>query len=234
MKPIIKYAGGKSSLLPFLNKVIESKFELGSVIDTYIETFFGGGALFFDLITTYQIRKCVINDINKELITMYKGIRDNIDEIISKLKIIEKEYNKNNPESQEYLYYSIRDDFNKQIMNNKIENIPFEYLFLNKTCFNGLMRFNLRDEFNSPFGHYEKISFDEINLREVSEKFNSLDLEIMNNDFSDIEIYLNKNTLVYYDPPYRPISKTSNFTGYNSGGFNDDEQKRLANFILKK
>ena len=235
MKPIIKYAGGKTSLLPFLTKKVEKIFPIGSEINVLIEPFFGGGAFTLELNNSYKVNKFVINDKNKELITTYLVVKNNFSKLKSDLSFLFKNYNNGDFDFKECLFYSIREKFNQELMKQDYDKnlIALCYIFLNKTCFNGLMRFNLKGEFNSPFGKYEFVNYDFINLEVFSEFLNSDKVIIFNSDFSIIEQEIEDNTLIYYDPPYRPISKTSNFTGYNKGGFNDEEQIRLSQFVNK-
>ena len=209
--PILKWVGGKRQLLPNLVPMLPKK------INTYCEPFLGGGALLFNL----QPRRALINDINAELILVYETIRDDVENLISALS----EY-KNDAET----FYAVRDldrDKVKYATLSKIEKAA-RIIYLNKTCYNGLYRVNNAGEFNTPFGNYKNPNI--VNapvLRAVSNYFNSADITITSVDYAEVLSSISPKTFVYLDPPYDPISDTSNFTGYIKGGFNRAEQIRL-------
>lgn len=209
--PVVKWVGGKRQLLSEITPLLPKR------ISTYCEPFLGGGAVLFSL----QPSKAIVNDVNTDLITVYEVIRDNIDELINSLK---KHQN-----TSEY-FYMIRDiDRDKEQYRNlsKIEKAS-RLLYLNKTCFNGLFRVNSSGEFNSPFGHYKNPNIvNEPILRAVNRYFNSNSINFYSEDFSVTLNRLKKGSFVYLDPPYDPISDTANFTGYNKGGFDKNEQIRL-------
>lgn len=174
IKPFIKWAGGKTQLVPVLLK----NFQYDSKI--YIEAFIGGGALFLtilDNIENMKIEKIIINDINRRLIITYKIIRDNIENLISELKELENNYNSlTSLKEKENLFYQIRDEFNLEDTNSL--KIARDFIFLNKTCYNGLYRENLKGEYNVPFGKKELISiYEEDNLLLISEKLNLKKME---------------------------------------------------------
>jgi len=234
IKPFVKWAGGKTQLLPILLENFQYECKI------YIEAFIGGGALFLTILDNLeetQIEKIIINDINKKLITTYEVIRDNINNLIYELKNIENSYNSLETfEEKENLFYQIRDEFN--LNNTDSLKIARDFIFLNKTCFNGLYRENSKGKFNVPFGKKEKASiFDEENLLLLSQKLNlekngKKIVEIRQGDFFSLEKEISSETFFYLDPPYRPITKNG-FTDYNKSSFNDDTQKKLAEFCNK-
>ncbi len=206
----------RGQILPTISKIIPKN------ITTYYEPFVGGGALLFYL----QPSKAIINDFNNELITVYEVIRDNVEELINDLKthINEEDY-----------FYKIRAiDRNKEYKNlSKIKKAS-RVIYLNKTCYNGLYRVNNSGEFNSPFGKYKNPNIvNEITLKAVNKFLNNNGIKILNLDFEDALKGIRKGSFVYFDPPYDPLSKSSNFTGYVQGGFNEDEQIRLRNLCDK-
>ena len=231
IKPFVKWAGGKTQLLP----VLLDNFQYDCKI--YIEAFVGGGALFFSILDNIEktkIEKIIINDINHKLITTYKIIRDDIKGLIYELSELENTYNSlPSLKDKENLFYQIRDEFNSENTNSL--KIARDFIFLNKTCFNGLYRENSKGKFNVPFGKKEVAStFNEENLLLLSQKLN---LEKNGKKIVDIregEYFLLKNeisqtTFFYLDPPYRPVTKNG-FTDYNKSSFNDTAQVELAEF----
>ena len=213
--PVLKWVGGKRQLLPEIKKYMP-KMTKSTV---YYEPFVGGGAVLFDM----QPERAVINDVNHELITVYKVIKDNVEELINELK--DEKYS-NTAES----FYSIRElDRNAEKYNELTEvEKAARVLYLNKTCFNGLYRVNSIGEFNSPFGRYVNPNIvNEVGLRAVNKYFNEAAITFLNGDFENTVEGIKKGAVVYFDPPYAPISKTSNFTGYNESGFGKEEQIRL-------
>ena len=209
--PILKWVGGKRQLLETFKPLFLKKFT------SYCEPFLGGGAVFFHL----QPKTAFVNDINEDLILVYKIIRDNVEDLI-----IELSKYQNNAE----FFYKIRDlDRNKEKYSNlsEIERAA-RIIFLNKTCYNGLYRVNNSGEFNTPFGNYKNPNI--INapvLRAVSKYLNDAEITLTSLDYAEILSNIPKNTFVYLDPPYDPISTTSNFTGYSKGGFTREDQIRL-------
>lgn len=210
--PFLKWVGGKRKLIPEIKKMLPS----GLSKYTYYEPFVGGGALLFDL----QPTQAVINDSNEELINVYTVIRDHPKELIDELK-----KHKNTPE----YFYEIRSIDRKPIFNN-ISNIEraSRIIYLNKTCYNGLYRVNSSGKFNSPFGKYKNPNIvNESVIKAVSNYLNNAQVEILNVDYEIALRNVSKNAFVYLDPPYHPISKSSNFTGYVRGGWSEKDQLRL-------
>lgn len=212
ISPIVKWVGGKRQLIDELKKYTPNKF------NTYFEPFFGGGANLF----TLQPKNAVINDLNKDLIVTYLVIKNNVDELIEKLK----EHESKNTE--EY-FYKIR-DLDRKRTYRKLSDVDkaARLIYLNKTCYNGLFRVNSLGQFNTPYGKYKNPNIvNEQTLRAVSTYFNNNNIKILSGDFEDALTEAKEGDFVYLDPPYDPISDTSSFTGYNEGGFNKEEQERL-------
>ena len=210
--PFLKWVGGKRQLMP---SIVEHLPE--NIKDyKYIEPFIGGGAVLFNL----QPKNAIINDFNEELINVYQVIKNNLDELIVDLKKHKNE--------AEY-FYSIRSlDRNGEFKNLTDVQRASRVIFLNKTCFNGLYRVNNAGEFNSPFGRYKNPNIvNEPTLKAVNKFLNSNNIEIISGDYSEILKKADKKCFVYLDPPYHPISESSNFTGYVQGGWNMYDQVDL-------
>lgn len=229
VKPFLKWAGGKGQLL----KEIEQYYPFESKITKYAEPFVGGGAVLFDILSKYDIQEVYISDINAELINAYRIIRDNINELITTLKIYQEEYIPLSTEERKVYYLTKRNRFNDLKVNgNETVNIEKTALmiFLNKTCFNGLYRVNRKGLFNVPMGSYKNPKIcDEKNLREVSKKLQNV--IIVCGDYRESADFIDEHTFVYFDPPYRPLTDTASFTAYTENLFNDEEQIELAKFV---
>jgi DNA adenine methylase len=229
VKPFLKWAGGKSQILGH----IRTKYPdgLGISVTKYAEPFVGGGAVLFDVLSQYTLNEVYISDINSELITAYTIIRDHIGELIDVLRNLETQYLTSNDEARKEIYYVNRDRFNvlKSAGNETVE-LAALFIFLNRTCFNGLYRVNSHGAFNVPQGSYKKPTIcDESNLRAVSVKLRHV--KIVCGDYKQSCNFIDENTFVYFDPPYRPLTTTASFTAYASKGFGDKEQEELAQFI---
>ena len=230
-KPFIKWAGGKAQLLNEIDNAIPYYIKQNRF--TYIEPFVGGGAVLFWILQKYpNVEKAVINDINTDLINSYKTIKEDVDELILILKDWEKEYHslKDKPEAKREYYYLKRKQFNARTSDKVTQTALF--IFLNRTCFNGLYRVNRKNEFNVPIGSYKTpMICEEDNLRAVNQILQNV--TILNDDFENILEYAEGKTLFYFDPPYKPLSNTSSFTSYVKDEFDDNEQIRLAKFCRK-
>lgn len=226
-KPFLKWAGGKGQLINQIKEFLPPEIVASKKIDKYFEPFLGGGAVFFWLSKEYRIKKSYLYDINPEIVSAFQIVRDSVSQLISKLKKLQNEYNSLfSKQSRERFYYNCRDDYNKLIKSNKPIDKTALLIFLNKTGFNGLFRVNSQGQFNVPFGGYENPTIcDGENLLAVSEILENAEIECR--DFSHCLGKADKNSLVYFDPPYRPISKTASFTGYIKDGFTDHDQRRL-------
>ena len=207
--PFLKWVGGKRQLMPSIVDHLPENIKDYK----YIEPFIGGGAVFFNL----QPKNAIINDYNEELINVYQVIKDNLDDLIIDLKKHKNE--------AEY-FYSIRSlDRNGEFKKLSAVKRASRLIFLNKTCFNGLYRVNNAGEFNSPFGRYKNPNIvNEPTLKAVNKFLNSNNIEIKSGDYSEILKQTDKKCFVYLDPPYHPISESSNFTGYVQGGWNIYDQ----------
>ena len=229
-KPFLKWVGGKSQLI----EVIQDRYpeSIGEQIDKYCEPFVGGGAVLFDLLNRYDFSKVLINDINQDLVNAYIQIRDNSQALISRLAELQDEFHTANDEIRKQIYYSVRDRFNALDVkedNDKIEKASL-LIFLNKTCFNGLYRVNRKGEFNVPMGAYKNpLICDKENIEAVSELLQNVDVRC--GDYKETLDFIDADTFVYIDPPYRPLSKTASFTAYASGGFGDKEQIELRDYV---
>jgi len=236
-KPFMKWAGGKGQLIEKLANLFPHEMNAG-MTQKYAEPFIGGGALFFFVAQTYpQIEKFYISDVNQELVLAYKTIQADVEGLISFLEKLEKKYHALDSSGQKNFFYGQREQFNQNLLHfdfNKfhpgwIERTS-EIVFLNRTCFNGLFRVNSKGQFNVPFGDYKNPKIcDADNLRNVSALLQKSEIEL--GDFTVSEEFVDSSTFVYFDPPYRPLNKTSNFTSYSRLEFGDEEQKRLAEYF---
>lgn len=202
-------------------------------IEKYCEPFVGGGAVLFDVLIKFQPKKVLINDINKELINTYIQIRDNCDNLIFQLSEIQRRYKSQSLEENKSLFYEKRERYNELKVNgDEAENLEKAalFIFLNKTCFNGLYRVNTKGLFNVPFNNAKNpLLCDEENLRACSELLQHVQMTV--GDYSKTKKFIDSKTFVYIDPPYRPITQTSAFTSYSEKQFADKEQVELGNFI---
>lgn len=230
VKPFLKWAGGKGQLI----KEIEPyyPFEYTNIVK-YAEPFVGGGAVLFDILNKYNLEEIYISDINKELINTYNVIRNNVDSLIKLLTEYQNTYVPLNEEKRKEYYLSKRERFNTLEISND-ENVNIEkaslMIFLNKTCFNGLYRVNKKGLFNVPMGNYKNPCIcDTNNLIAVSKKLKNV--RIVYGDYKKSREFIDENTFVYFDPPYRPLNTTSSFTAYTEYLFDDESQKELAEFV---
>ena len=227
-KPFIKWVGGKGQLIEQLEAKLPADFDNWDNA-TYIEPFIGGGAMLFYMLQQHpNIKRAVINDINPDLITCYRTVRDNVELLIPALRDIQAEYHAlSDMEAKREMFMAVRQSYNEKNL-DPIEN-TVKFFFLNRTCFNGLYRVNKRGLFNVPWGKYIQPQIcDEYTLRTDSELLKRV--EILEGDFEDTISYAEGNTLFYFDPPYRPLSDTSSFNDYTKDAFNDDSQVRLKEF----
>ena len=228
VKPFIKWVGGKSKLIEQLDAQLPADFD--SLEDvTYIEPFVGGGAMLFYMLQHYpNINHAIINDINPDLTTCYRTVRDNPKELIASLQDIENTYlSLNTEEARKEFFMVVRNRYNEKNL-DPIENTT-KFFFLNKTCFNGLYRVNKKGLFNVPFGRYSNPTI--CNPETILKDSELLQrVEILNGDFEETFKYAQGNTLFYFDPPYRPLSDTSSFNNYAKEAFNDDAQIRLKKY----
>ena len=227
-KPFIKWVGGKGQLLEQLDVQLPANFENWDNV-TYIEPFVGGGAMLFYMLQRYpNIRRAIINDLNSDLTTCYRTVRDMPEELIKSLMEIQNAYNAlETEEGRKEFFLAIRDRYNEKNL-EPLENTT-KFFFLNRTCFNGLYRVNKKGLFNVPFGKYTNPQIcDPSTIRKDSELLQNV--EILTGDFEATFDYAQGNTLFYFDPPYRPLSDTSSFNDYAKETFNDEAQIRLKQY----
>lgn len=237
-KPFLKWAGGKTQLLAELSSRLPDDIKKKRLIESYIEPFLGGGALFFYLRKHYEIRDAYLLDLNRELILTYKVVQEDPDSLISYLNELEEKYRSSDKEGRRKLFYQIRTLYNKQMkeINHNDYSLKWveragQLIFLNKTCYNGLFRQNKKGEFNVPHGRYKNPTICDVqNLREVSLALQGV--KLIQADFLQAKSFVQRKSFVYFDPPYRPLSATSNFTGYAKEDFDDADQLRLANLFI--
>lgn len=230
VKPFVKWAGGKGSLLNQLKNYYPLELKNGE-IECYIEPFIGGGAVLIDILQNYKVKEAYAFDINFDLINSYNIIKNNVDELISNLKLLEKEYLSLGKDDRKKYFYNIRKQYNSYRLTKDEMSLQkaTEFIFLNRTCFNGLYRVNKNGDFNVPMGNYRNPTIcDEENLRALSELIKNVNFEY--GDYKTSQKYIKKNTFVYFDPPYRPLNVTSGFTSYTKEDFDDENQKELALF----
>ena len=229
-KPFVKWVGGKTQLLEEVQKSLPADLHLCNEL-TYIEPFVGGGAVLFWILQKYpNIKRAIINDINEELICTYRVIKNKVEDLISFLDTIQNQYISLNTEERKDYFLEKRKCFNSK-KSSDIETAAL-FIFLNRTCFNGLYRVNSKGEFNVPHGKYTNPKIcDKDNLKLVSNLLQKV--EILCGDFEKTEIYAGENSIFYLDPPYKPLSETSSFTSYTKSGFDDEEQLRLRDFCTR-
>ena len=223
----MKWAGGKSQLIEEIQKRLPFDIEQSCNM-TYIEPFVGGGAVLFWILQRYpNIQQAVINDVNPKLICTYRIVKERVEELIRELHILGDRYMELNEDERKEFFLAKRELFNNPQATEL--DIASLFIFLNRTCFNGLYRVNSKGLFNVPFGRYanpticndETLRLDSDLLQRVT---------ILNGDYEATAQYVTPNTFMYIDPPYRPLSETSSFTSYAEGDFNDAEQVRLKLF----
>jgi DNA adenine methylase len=230
-KPFLKWAGGKGQLIPAIEMALPTDLIKKKKL-TYIEPFIGSGAIMFWFLKQFpNVEKAVINDINTDLTKAYSVIKSNPKELIDALSVLQSYYYKFSLEEKKRNFFlKKREEFNSRHLNDLDSTVLL--IFLNRTCFNGLYRVNSNNQFNVPFGKYDKpkicdaatIMADSAILQKVT---------ILNGDYRETLQYATKETFFYLDPPYKPISKTSSFNSYAKDIFDDKEQKRLKLFCDK-
>lgn len=209
-RPFVKWVGGKRQLLEQFRELGLYPSKFNGACSRYFEPFVGGGAVFFDL----QTKNAIISDLNSELITTYKVVRDDVERLIESLKkhVYDKDY---------FLKIRAMDHVKMSDL-----DVASRFIYLNRTCFNGMYRVNSKGQFNVPFGRYKNpIICDEGNLRAASRSLQ--DVEILNVDYKVAVSKAKAGDFVYFDPPYYPISSTSSFTSYTKNGFAEKEQVEL-------
>lgn len=227
-KPFLKWAGGKTQLIPAIEKSLPTT--LWNQKFTYVEPFVGSGAILFWIISTFpNLEKAVINDINADLVNTYRIIAKEPNVLIGILKQLEGEFHalKDDDETKKEYYYNKRAIYNSRSSDKCSQAALF--IFLNRTCFNGLYRVNSKNEFNVPMGSYKAPTIcDKYNILAVSEVLQKV--EITHGDFETTINYASEHSFFYLDPPYKPLSQTSSFNAYAMDEFNDATQIRLRDF----
>lgn len=218
VEPVLKWAGGKRQLLSSITAVFPESF------NRYHEPFFGGGAVFFSL----EPEDGTINDLNQRLMDFYRAVKRWPEDLI--------EENTSHQHSKEY-YYAARDEFNdlrdlEEKSKSEAVREASLLLYLNRTCFNGLYRENSDGEFNVPFGRFSNPDWIQSDrIRSMSRALQ--DTEICNEDFEYVRDAADPGDLVYFDPPYQPVSTTADFTDYHAEGFDESDQTRLRDLVVK-
>lgn len=218
MTPVLKWAGGKRQIINRIKELLPKEF------DCYYEPFVGAGALFLEL----EPKKAVINDINEELISIYKCLEN---EKLYSLMI--QELDKHEINHNDEYYYIIRElDRNPNFNLEPLWKRAARVIYLNKACFNGLYRVNSKGYFNVPSGKKEKVkTYDKCNLRLIHEYFLRCSLQVLNVDFVEAIKTAQKGDFIYFDPPYDIIDNKNSFTSYSKYNFRKDDQKRLADCV---
>ncbi|MEI6422592.1 MAG: Dam family site-specific DNA-(adenine-N6)-methyltransferase [Lentisphaerota bacterium] len=238
IKPFLKWAGGKRRLLPKFQDMYPADLK-NRKIKNYFEPFLGSGAVFFDIIQNYDVENSYLYDINEDLILAYQVVQRDPLKLISELEKYESSYLKLNRGERSTYFYGLRWKFNSQRRFIDFENYSERWIrraaqiiFLNKTCYNGLYRVNSDGDFNTAAGDYDNPKIcDAHNLIHASKIL--LKAEIKKAPFDNLENEIKHNSFVYFDPPYRPISKSSHFTAYSSNRFDDREQIKLSSLFSK-
>ncbi|MCM2465511.1 DNA adenine methylase [Methanoculleus oceani] len=238
VRPFLKWAGGKAQLLDAFTRRVPRELTEGT-LPVFVEPFMGGGAVYFHFNSVFEFRECHLFDINEELVLAYSVVKNDVSALIDYLSDVSDEFlPRNDPGRKEY-YYAVRDAFNRergaidfgQYGEGWIERAG-QLIFLNRTCFNGLYRVNSRGGFNVPFGRYRNptVLHEEV-LRADSVALRNTTVHL--GDFTLSEPCISEDAFVYFDPPYRPLNRTSSFTQYSKNRFSDEEQKRLAAFYAR-
>lgn len=225
-RPFVKWAGGKTQLLNTLDEMMPIEYKNGKPFN-YIEPFVGSGAMLFHILRNYNVNDVYINDNNYKLMMTYKVLKDNPDALIGVLTELKNGFMNTKDKNRYFLV--CRDQFN----NDSIDDLDLAalFIFLNKTCFNGLYRENKKGDFNVPFGKYENpYVFDPDSLLADSELLQ--DVVLINGDYEDTMQFVDDNTFIYFDPPYKPLNlHRHTFNGYTRDKFDDYAQKRLKGCV---
>lgn len=231
IKPFLKWAGGKSKLIDEIRA--HYPHDLGNTTFKYAEPFVGGGAVLFDVLDNYPVKEVYISDTNDELINVYLALRDDVDDLIDLLERLRTAFLGFDINDRKQYYYEKRSRFNelKAVGQSGTESAAL-FIFLNRTCFNGLYRVNKEGKFNVPMGDYKNPTIcDTDNLRRVSRALNNVNIVCA--DYKISASFIDEQTFAYFDPPYRPLSASSKFTAYTAQNFDDADQTELAAFIKR-
>jgi len=236
-RPFLKWAGGKTQLLKVIDGQLPDFIQNSETIPRYVEPFVGGGAVFFHLQEKYEVEEAYLYDINRELVVGYRAIQEDYSALIEALRDIEEAYLKLSAAGRKKYFYQTRDRYNAQMKEFDYQEFNRQWIhrasmliFLNKTCYNGLFRQNQQGEFNVPHGRYVNPTIcDSENITAVHQALQNA--KIFCADFNASGQHITDETFVYFDPPYRPLNKTSGFTSYFKSDFTDEDQRRLADFF---
>jgi DNA adenine methylase len=217
--PFVKWAGGKKQLLSKLKERMPNSYL------NYYEPFIGGGALLFDV----QPEHAVINDTNSQLLNCYRQLKNNYNNVINEVKMLDS------VSCDKERYYIIRDKYNKKILDNQLDaECAALMIWINKHCFNGLYRVNKKGLFNVPYNNkVNGPSINEDNLRDIGLYLNNYNVDIREGDFEDACVDVKKDDFVYFDSPYVPVTETANFTDYTKDGFTYEDHVRLSKLYKK-
>jgi DNA adenine methylase len=237
-KPFLKWAGGKSQLLSQFEGYYPRALRVRE-IKKYVEPFLGGGAVFFEVSQRHGVERACLSDVNKDLVLTYWVVQQKPDDLLDYLEKYQQDFDTTASAHRNDLFLAVRGHFNQQRFEVNYKKwadnwVPraAQMIFLNKTCFNGLFRLNSKGEFNVPFGKYPNPTIlDERNIQAASRALQKAEIKIAGYEACFDEI--NASTFVYFDPPYRPLSKTASFTNYVGAGFTDQNQLELAAFFKK-
>jgi len=237
-RPFLKWAGGKSQLLTTFRRFYPPELTSGG-IRTYVEPFLGSGAVFFDVVQNYRITSALLGDINEELVLCYRVIQKDVHVFMDVLHGYKTNYLRRGPDRRKAYFYEIRSAYNRK--RHTIDHSRYseswvqraaQLVFLNKTCYNGLFRMNSKGEFNTPAGSCGNPSiYDEENLLRVAELLQIAEIRRLH--FAELGRAVGQHTFVYFDPPYRPLTKSANFTAYSTFQFQDRQQIELATLYRK-
>ncbi|MFP4497569.1 MAG: DNA adenine methylase [Vulcanimicrobiota bacterium] len=235
-RPFLKWAGGKTQILNEYEKFFPRQLKEGK-IGQYFEPFIGGGAVFFYVATRFEIKKAYLSDINRELVLTYRVVQKDVNKLLEILEDLKEKHYSLDEDNRKAFYYKNREKYNEgsETVSFQKYNQAWIYraalmIYLNKTCYNGLYRVNKKGKFNVPFGSYKQPSIlDRDNLIQASELLQNCQINCCNYD--KIINTVKPGSLVYFDPPYRPLNSTSRFTAYSQHAFNDEQQMKLASFF---
>ncbi|MBN1348349.1 Dam family site-specific DNA-(adenine-N6)-methyltransferase [candidate division KSB1 bacterium] len=235
-KPFLKWAGGKSQLLNAFVTYYPAELAHGSITN-YFEPFLGAGAVFFYLAQKYRFKSAFLSDVNEELIVVFKVVQEQVEPLIEELDRFSRGFFKLDPPARKARFYEIREQYNSNRRRVSFKQFrrywilrAAQFIFLNKTCYNGLFRVNRDGLFNVPFGRYRNPCIvDADNLRNASRALGIAEITVA--DFEAIGSSTQEDAFIYYDPPYKPISRTARFTSYSRHNFDDHQQVRLAEFF---
>jgi DNA adenine methylase len=236
--PFLKWAGGKRQLLSQIEGYFPLQLKRGEIC-TYVEPFIGSGAVFFHVAQSYKIDRFIIADANPELILAYRTLQTAAEGLIERLAAFERSYFQAGESDRRKIYYAQRERYNAQRFILDYDRFTPDWIertammiFLNRTGYNGLFRLNSKGAFNVPCGRYKNPRLlDAGNLRAGARLLQKAEIEF--GDFETLGHLIDANTFVYFDPPYRPISRTADFTAYSKDRFDDRQQLRLADFYRR-